>query len=369
MALPQASEEFYTSTQQQKLAAMVIADRLWSRMDPRGNWSEQFTSIGVLISAVVARTQQTITTLADRYVTAVLAELGMADNATTALLPDGFAGWSGNGGTVDQALGWSVAAAGKAYSRQRDLTGEADPDTALAAGGNYLEAMVSTILADTARAATSAAITSRETGGYVRMLNPPSCSRCVVLAGKFYRWDTGFQRHPQCDCVHIPSTESLAGDLTVNPGAYFQSLSDAEQDKAFTKAGAQAIRDGADVGQVVNARRGMTTAQQITRNDVHVDAFMAAIAGGVSKTEAKRIAREAAAAIDAPTRLIRDSNGLYTTDEGASLRGRFARLQEARITQGKKATWTRLMPEGIYELASGDRAKAIELLQLYGYLA
>lgn len=98
--------------------------------------------------------------------------------------------------------------------------------------------------------------------GYVRMLNPPSCSRCVILAGKFYRWNEGFERHPNCDCRHIPSTEALAGDLTTDPQAYFDSLSRAEQDRTFTAAGAEAIRDGADMGRVVNARRngGVRTA-------------------------------------------------------------------------------------------------------------
>jgi hypothetical protein len=45
-----------------------------------------------------------------------------------------------------------------------------------------------------------------------------------------------------------------------NPRVYFDGLSRAEQDKAFTIAGAEAIRAGADIGKVVNARRGMRTA-------------------------------------------------------------------------------------------------------------
>jgi hypothetical protein len=42
--------------------------------------------------------------------------------------------------------------------------------------------------------------------GYVRSLNPPSCSRCAVLAGRVYRYSTGFQRHPRCDCLMTPTT-------------------------------------------------------------------------------------------------------------------------------------------------------------------
>jgi hypothetical protein len=91
------------------------------------------------------------------------------------------------------------------------------------------------------------------------MLSPPSCSRCVILAGRFYAVNAGFARHPRCDCVHIPVAESLHSEVT-SPRAYFDNLDPAEQDKTFTRAGAQAIRDGADPAQVVNARRGMQTA-------------------------------------------------------------------------------------------------------------
>lgn len=153
--------------------------------------------------------------------------------------------------------------------------------------------------------------------GYVRMLNPPSCSRCVVLAGKFFKWNQGFERHPQCDCRHVPVSENVAGDLTTNPHAYFDSLTTAEQDRIFTKAGAQAIRDGADINQVVNARRGMEKAQLFGREMFH-------------------------------------------TFEGVTRRG------VARKAMGSGRP-VRLMPESIYALAT-DRADALRLLKLYGYI-
>jgi hypothetical protein len=55
--------------------------------------------------------------------------------------------------------------------------------------------------------------------------------------------------------------ESIAGHYTVDPHAYFGSLTKAEQDLTFTAGGAEAIRNGADLNQVVNARRGMRAAQ------------------------------------------------------------------------------------------------------------
>ena len=79
----------------------------------------------------------------------------------------------------------------------------------------------------------------------------------------FYRNNEGFQRHPRCDCVHVPTTRTEAAEsegLVHDPYAYFESLSESAQDKTFGKAQAQAIRDGADLFQVVNARRGMSYA-------------------------------------------------------------------------------------------------------------
>lgn len=89
--------------------------------------------------------------------------------------------------------------------------------------------------------------------GWVRMLTPPSCDRCVLLAGRWYRWSEGFERHPMCDCRHIPSSESDSRNLLTNPEAYFDSLTEQEQNDAFGVSHAEAIRLGADMGQVVNS--------------------------------------------------------------------------------------------------------------------
>jgi hypothetical protein len=98
--------------------------------------------------------------------------------------------------------------------------------------------------------------------------------------------------------------------VRTDPKLYFESLSGPEQDRIFTKVGAQAIRDGADIFQVVNARRtkaGMYTA-----------------------------------------------GGLKYTTESTTKRGR------------KRGP--RLMPESIYKIAGSDRAEAIRLLRFHGYL-
>lgn len=60
-----------------------------------------------------------------------------------------------------------------------------------------LQVMAATAVQDAGRAAVSAGLTARRTlTGYVRVLTSPSCSRCAVLAGKWFKWNQGFQRHP-----------------------------------------------------------------------------------------------------------------------------------------------------------------------------
>ena len=72
---------------------------------------------------------------------------------------------------------------------------------------------------------------------------------------------TGIRRWPNCDCIHVAAKNRAAMSdegLVADPYEYFQSLSPEEQTKYFGRSEARAIRDGADIYQVVNARRGMT---------------------------------------------------------------------------------------------------------------
>lgn len=159
-----------------------------------------------------------------------------------------------NNGVVADELSVSTIRAKQAISRSGTVQG-------LTAGRDALAGILSTMIADTARQASGADLVTRSGVGYVRMLNPPSCGRCAVMAGRFYRWNQGFARHPGCDCVHVPTTsKSTAGalqeGLIEDPYEYFNSLSDADRVKYFGKYEARAIEDGADLFQVVNARRG-----------------------------------------------------------------------------------------------------------------
>ena len=170
---------------------------------------------------------------------------------------------------------------------------------------------------------------------YVRMVQPGACSRCVVLAGRRYRMRDAFERHPGCNCVHIPVLEA-ADDYRLDPKAYFDQLSASEQDRTFTKAGAEAIRLGADPSQVVNARAGMSTAQVAKRG------------AGDRWTASGRLTRTRAFGQD-----------VFTTTEGMTKHG-----VAYKARGGKKV---RLMPESIIELADTP-AERIRLLKAHGYI-
>jgi hypothetical protein len=81
----------------------------------------------------------------------------------------------------------------------------------------------------------------------------PSCSRCIVLAGKYYKWNEGFLRHVNCDCRHVPISRARAEGLITSPREMFDAMNKREQDDTFGAKNAQAIRDGADISRVVNA--------------------------------------------------------------------------------------------------------------------
>lgn len=121
-----------------------------------------------------------------------------------------------------------------------------------AATGYALDRLVQTLITDAGRTATAVDLGRRPAlTGHVRHLNPPSCSRCAVLAGRVYRWSSGFQRHPGCDCLMIPTTEQAGEGLISDPMVAFER----GQIRGLSKADTEAIRDGADIGQVVNVRR------------------------------------------------------------------------------------------------------------------
>lgn len=254
-SIPPAIEAHYALVREQEARALAVATRHWHRLGPNwiaDAWRERIPAV----AAAVTDAQRTAA--ASALVSGALA-LGQQDQWAEPdgiVDPDAFAGLAADGRNLDTLL------RGPAITTRTLIAGGVEPAEALAAGGRQLSMMVLTEIADAGRGAAGVQIAARPRVGYVRMLNPPSCSRCVVLAGRFYRWNQGFLRHPRCDCTHVPTMvtdldEAFAEGLIDDPYEAFNRMSEAEQNRVFTNAGAQAIRDGADMYQVVNARRGM----------------------------------------------------------------------------------------------------------------
>jgi hypothetical protein len=291
-------------SRRQRLLARRVAARvaqLWRQVDLANialSWRAQLPAALVAVST----TQATAAAGAGVYVDDALEAQGIFGDAQGLVMSQAFGGVASDGRNLMTLLNEPAIAALTALKQGQPLV------RASATGLLSLDTIVRTQISDAGRSAELVAMTARKhVDGYVRMLSLPSCSRCIILAGRFYRWNQGFKRHPRCDCRHVPSSEDVAGDLTTDPKHAFESMDEAERNRVFGKAGAEAIQHGADISQVVNARRGMQEATVFGRT-------------------------------------------VKVTTEGASRR---------RV---------RLMPEQILIEAKGNRDEAIRLLRAHGYL-
>ena len=291
----------YRERQRLVLAVARLARELWRQVDPAridASWSRLLSELMVALAGA----QRAAAQAADGYLDQILEQQDVGTASTGRLRPSALSGAAADGRPLDTLLRQPTIATKLAI--QSGLA----PARALATGYANLDLIVRTEVADAGRVADQVALAARrEATGYVRMLVGKSCSRCAILAGRRYQWSQGFQRHPRCDCIHIPAREDSADDLRTDPKAYFASLSKEDQGRLFTKSGAAAIREGADIGRVVNARRGMY------------------IAGG------RQLTTEA------------------TTRAGINRQ-------------------LRLMPEQIFREANGNRDETLRLLRMHGYL-
>lgn len=191
--------------------------------------------LAILIAAQIGSARD-----AEQAVTLALLEQGIRVAPDGALIPEGFAGVASDGRDLSSLTYGAVV---------RARTAEATTlSERLSVGSRFLDLVAQTQIQDAARAASSVAVASREGIGWVRVVNPPCCKRCAVLAGRVYRYSQGFQRHQNCDCSMAPT--SLGHPQTkgtiIGPG----DVSD------LTAAERSAISDGADFNRVINAGRG-----------------------------------------------------------------------------------------------------------------
>ena len=303
-----------------------VLTRLWRGIDRR-NILDSWKATAGVAALVVAQAQQAVAEDAVDYSTAVLESFDLAPE-TFQVIGAGFAGLAYPLGDKPRPpIGLEDSILSPAFRTIRALNQGYTTDRSLGIGLDNLLLRSQMQISDAARQAEGVVMnTAPVRMHYVRMLNPPSCSRCAILAGRTYRSAEAFQRHPGCDCRHIPVTEALAGEMTTDPYEYFRSLAPDEQDRYFTHAGAQALRDGADIFQVVNARQGVYST----------------------------------------------TGGALATYTGTTRRGYWGSMQTTRARRGRErygtATRERLMPEEIYKRANGNREQALRMLEDYGFI-
>lgn len=255
---PQSSLDFYRHQQQIAAATVAAASKLWRRMgdDFGSSWDRVKPQIVQLVG--VGRAAAAASSV--QYTPAVLAETGQVAPAYGAVNASAFLASAPDGRSMSSLLDETPIKARIGVARGLSSS------EALTSAGAWMSGMLLTVMADTRRGIVGADIAQRPAlGGYTRMLNPPSCSRCAILAGKFFRWNQGFQRHPRCDCIHVPSTSkkfAQESGFISDPYEYFNSLSKEQQARVFGKSESRAIRDGADIFRVENIRtRGLATAK------------------------------------------------------------------------------------------------------------
>ncbi|WP_432845986.1 hypothetical protein ACQPXB_35935 [Amycolatopsis sp. CA-161197] len=337
MALPSSARDIVqreadaqTALTQEALAQLEAASRAGATNPER--WRDAIADAAeALLSLQVQMVEG-----ADDYVTALLEEQGAPILDAPALNLDGFADMTAGGGSWLKNLIYAPISVGR---QAREL----GVDEARRHADLVAMSIVASGMQDAGRAAVTAMGTGRGATRYVRMLNGKSCARCAILAGRVYRV-SAFPRHDRCDCKNVPTVEDTADDWRTDPKQYFRSLSTEDQDQVFGEAGAQAIRDGADMSQVVNAYDGVTVAT----------AF----------------GREVRATTTGTTR--RALFGGYEIRADGTLRKRTdAELQKVKGSRYRRAKAPRLLPDEIYSLAEEfdwNRDEILRQLRRFAYL-
>lgn len=323
--------------------------RLWRRVpvnDLDAGWAGIEPELTAAVAAVVAQNAAQ----AGRMVNTV----GRADGSPVGdvIVPNAFIGVDSSGRDVSGLLHGAVTT-----TKERIGAGVA-PQIAFLSGASYLAAMTKTVVADMARSASLTSSAGRNYTRYVRVVNPGACSRCAILAGSD-RFSRPFERHPACRCTSVPvrDGEGVPDGLHASPKDHFESLSEDEQNRIYTKAGAEAIRLGADPIQVVGARRGAS-------GMFYSRSYPAPLNG---RSAMQRV----------PIGTKPDGSPImgYTTLEGTTKRGVYGRMQQdigetfARSGSERysRVTRSRLMPETILELTEDTNMRRV-LLRDAGYL-
>ncbi|MFF7191752.1 hypothetical protein ACFZAR_42925 [Streptomyces sp. NPDC008222] len=328
--------------QQQRavLQTSITVERLWRELagaDLTGSW---LRGLGPAMVRAVAAGQLLAASTGQAYVNAMVAADGLSQDyepGASRVNARALSGVASDGRPLDSLLYLPVIRTKTLISNGLTL------QEAMTSGLFQLQRMAASEVADAGRGAAGVAMAAnRRVTGYVRMVRSGACARCVILAGRWYRWNADFQRHKRCSCYGVPATDVRPG-RHMNPMGFFNGLSRAEQDRRFGVGGAEAIRNGADIYKVVNASRGVQTL------DAYGQKVVATLEGTTRRGEFyQQMRREA-----------EQRTGQRFARTGADVEQGLPRfhLRTPRLTPGE-----------IYRLSEA-RGELIRLLRRFGYLS
>lgn len=321
-----AADSRYTQIQTLSQAVVARISSIWSGLDPANILASLQGDQGAAILDAVVAGQLTAAQGAQAFVAQAMAARNAAAPMLATAKPEALAGVASDGRPLATLLFNPAITTYTAFA-----AGMGEQAAALL-GMNQMARMVGTQIADASRASTQVAmVTHRRCIAYVRVVHLPACGRCIILAGRQYSHSTGFQRHPKCDCGMDPiDIDSQWGDIP-SPEQLVSQMSPEDQRRRLGAAAVDALAKGADLNQVINARRGMQTMTVFGRK-------------------------------------------VQATTEGSTVRG----IAGKRLSQDlgadklpgeryRRSKTPRLMPEEILRLAT-DREHQLRLLKKHGYI-
>ncbi|MFD4700829.1 VG15 protein [Streptomyces niveus] len=322
--IAELAAERHSLVRQISQTVITAIQALWGDVPPNRILSALQGEAGRQILAAVTAGQMTVAQGAEVFVSASLLAQGAPAAPLARLNPGALVGMASDARPLISLLYLPAITAARSLA-----LGESEATAALR-GMNQMGMLVGTQIADTARAATSVAMAAHPRCiSYVRVVSLPACARCVILSGRQYSYSTGFKRHPRCDCGMSPMTDA-EWKQTKTPEKLFQEMSPEEQRKRLGVAGVKALEAGADLGQIINSRRGMATA----------------------------------ATGRGPMRVTTEG----TTKRGIGGKALDAGFQKIPGARYERAREARLMPETIFKLAGDNREHQIAMLRKHGYI-
>jgi hypothetical protein len=243
MPLPPATKALYSTLQRYQLLLVFGGRRLWQQMSP--DFDRSWAGIAPSLEMLTSGAQLAAATAAVAYVPQVLAEQGIDSAPEARVRPQAFAGVASDGRSLAGLLEGAVVNAKRAVTRGMD------GGDALALGQRWLDMALRSAVTDAVRDAAAAEIITRPQVRWVRVVNPPCCVRCAVLATDVYYWNQPMPRHPRCDCFALPTTVANADKHFTNP----RQLLDRGLITDLTRAERARIDAGEDLVKVLNTSR------------------------------------------------------------------------------------------------------------------